>query len=454
VAYAPAVAGFRERIHATLAPFSKRVTVTYSEEPTLPEMLATVKGLPADSLMFFVRYSPVTKGRTIFPDEMLPEIVAAAPVPIYCSLDSYIGQGVIGGMMRSGQSTGTRLAEIALKVLEGSPPSSIPMEPAQIKPIFDWRQLQHWRIDESRLPPGSDIRHRVPTVWEQYGRYIGGALVVMTAQLLLIAGLLQSRARLRRADGIIRAREGSLRESYERIRHMAGRLINAQEAARAEIARDLHDDVCQKLTSVSFGVGSLKDATGDLADPQLQADISALDRETREAFESIRRLSHDLHPASLRLLGLKPALRSHCNEIAKRHGVAVEFSSADDIGSLHPDAAVCFFRIAQESLRNSVAHGGATRISVTLQREGEDLSLTIADDGGGFDVAEVRKGGGGLGLVAIEERANLIGGHILIDSAPGSGTTVRVSARFNPPPETSPTVTAADTAFTSHGAGN
>ena len=103
VAYAPAVAGFRERVQATLAPFSKRVSVTYSEEPTLPEMLATLKTLPADSLIFYVRYSPVTKGRVIYPDEMLPEIVRAAPVPIYCSLDSYLGTGVVGGMMRSGE---------------------------------------------------------------------------------------------------------------------------------------------------------------------------------------------------------------------------------------------------------------------------------------------------------------------------------------------------------------
>ena len=130
--------------------------------------------------------------------------------------------------------------------------------------------------------------------------------MVVIAQLLLIAGLLQSRSRLRRADTTIRAREASLRTSYERIRQMAGRLINAQEAARAEIARDLHDDVCQRLTSVSMGVGSLKNATGTLEDPKMQEGISELDRETRDAFESIRRLSHDLHPATLRLLGLAP----------------------------------------------------------------------------------------------------------------------------------------------------
>ena len=434
VAYAPAIVGFRERVQATLAPFSKRVAVTYTDEPTSPEMLATLRALPADSLIFFVRYSPVTKGRIIFSDEMIPEIAQAAPVPVYCSLDSFMGKGVVGGMLRSQDATGARLGEFALKILEGAAPESIPIEPTQIKAMFDWRELQRWRIDESLLPPGSEIRFRVPTVWELYGTYIIGIVVVVSAQLLLIAGLLQSRARLRRADNTIGASQASLRASYDRIRQMAGRIINAQETARAEIARDLHDDVCQKLTSVSFGVGSLKNATGSIEDPKMQEGISELDRETRNAFESIRRLSHDLHPATLRLLGLAPALRSHCQEIAKRHGVQVQFSSEDDIGTVHPDVAVCFFRIAQESLRNGVIHGGARQMTVTLGREGEELDLTVVDDGRGFDLAAVRNNGQGLGLVTMEERAKLVGGHMSIVSVPGQGTTVRVRGPVNPHP--------------------
>ena len=365
---------------------------------------------------------------------MLPELAKAAAVPIYCSLNSYLGSGVVGGVMRSEPVTGARLGEIALKVLEGSAPESIPIEPAQLKPLFDWRQLQRWRIDESQLPPGSVIRFRVPTVWQLYGSYIAAATVVVIGQLLLIAGLLQSRAGLRRADNTIRAREASLRVSYERIRQMAGRLINAQEAARAEIARDLHDDVCQRLTSVSMGVGSLKNATGSLEDPTMQEGIAELDRGTRDAFESLRRLSHDLHPATLRLLGLVPALRSHCHEIAKRHGGQVQFSSADGIGAVHPDVAVCFFRIAQESLRNSVLHGGAKQMTVTLGREGDELNLTVVDDGQGFDVTAVRSDGRGLGLVTMEERVNLVGGHLSIVSVPGQGTTVRVRGPVDPHP--------------------
>ena len=224
-----------------------------------------------------------------------------------------------------------------------------------------------------------------------------------------------------------------LRTSYERIRHMAGRLINAQEAARADIARDLHDDVCQKLASLSMGVNSLRSATGNIEEPETQQLLEELDREMGNTFEGIRRVSHDLHPATLRLLGLAPALRSHCNEVAKRHGVEVQFSSAEGVDTVHPDMAVCFFRIAQESLRNGIVHGGAKHLTVTLNCSGDQLDLAVVDDGQGFDVSAVQSNGGGLGLVTMEERVNLIGGDISVVSEAGRGTTVRVrGARIEP----------------------
>jgi signal transduction histidine kinase len=433
VAYAPAVGGFRERVEATLATFSSRVAVTYSNEPTLPEMLAGLRRLPADSLILYVRYSPVNKGRVIFPDELLPEIAEAAPVPIYSSLDANIGKGVVGGMMRSSIADAARLGGMALRILEGAAPESIPREAARVRPVFDWRQLRRWRIDEARLPPGSDIHFQVPTAWELYGSYILATIVVVIAQLLLIAGLVRQRARLRSADNTIRASEASLRTSLERIRHMAGRLINAQETARADIARDLHDDVCQKLAYVAIGVNTLRTGTGNIADPETQQIFDDLDRDMDNTVDGIRRLSHDLHPATLRLLGLAPALRAHCNEVAKRQGVEVQFSSAEGVGTVHPDVAVCFFRIAQESLRNGIVHGGAKHLGVTLDRSGDQLDLAVIDDGRGFDVHAVQSSGnGGLGLVTMEERVNLVGGDISFISAPGRGTTVRVRGSTNP----------------------
>src|SRR5687768_11064426 len=167
-------------------------------------------------------------------------------------------------MMRSDISIATQVGEVMRRILDGVKPEDIPVEAARVSPIFDWRQMQRWGIDPSALPPGADILFREPTAWEFYGFYIIATSVVVLAQLVLIAGLVRQRTRLRRAESRIRGSEASLRTSFERIRDMAGRLINAQEAARANLARDLHDDVSQKLMFVSLGISGLKKAAGSL----------------------------------------------------------------------------------------------------------------------------------------------------------------------------------------------
>jgi signal transduction histidine kinase len=138
------------------------------------------------------------------------------------------------------------------------------------------------------------------------------------------------------------------------------------------------------------------------------------------------RLSHELHPATLRLMGLATALKAHCTEVGKRHHLEVGLATDGEFSDLHPDVAVCFFRIAQESIRNGIDHGAAKRIAVSLVRSGEHVELTVTDDGRGFDVETVRRNGGGLGLVSIEERADAVGGVVQILTGLGKGTTIRV----------------------------
>jgi signal transduction histidine kinase len=427
IAFSPRVDGFQQRVRSTMSVFASRVNVTYANEPTLPELLAALRRLPKDSLVFWVRYSPATSGRVIFPDELLPEIAAATPVPIYASLEPSLGKGVVGGMMRNNIPDAHKLAGMALRILEGTPPDSMPLEHADASPTFDWRALQRWGIDESALPPGSDIRYRVPTAWQLYGAYVAGTVVIVIAQLVLITGLLRERRRVRRADEVIRASEASLRGSYQRIRHMAGQLINAQEAARAQIARDLHDDVCQRLACVCLGVSNLRRATRNIEGLDTRQAFVDIDRDTQSALEGVRRLSHDLHPETLRLLGLAPARRAHCNEVAGRHGVEVQFFGGD-IGTVPPDLSVCFFRIAQESLRNGIMHGHARHLTVRLARQHNRLELDVLDDGCGFDIYAEKGNRKGLGLIMMEERATLVGGTAEIDSQIGDGTTVRVVA--------------------------
>ena len=415
-----------ESVRAELLEFSKSVPLTFLDQETVPDLLAAVKTVPPRSVILYVFFSPNDPG--VLPD--LPvvarEVVEASPVPVYGTNERYIGSGVVGGVVRGSRETGTRMGEMALQILNGTPARNIPVENARLVPTIDWRQLQRWGIDPARLPPGSNIRFRAPTAWETYRGYIIGALVVVAAQLLLIAGLLVQRSRRRRAEATVLARETTIRTSYDRIRQLARRLINAQEAVRADIARDLHDGVCQDLTGMSIDVATLKGSAGSIQDARTQDTLSKIQDETRAMFEGIRRLSHELHPATLRVMGLASALGAHCAEVEKRHGLEVKLTTAGNFSDLQPDVAVCFFRIAQESMRNSIVHGAARRLAVSLARVGEQVELTVTDDGCGFDLEAVRRNGGGLGLVSIEERVYAIGGNVEIITGLQKGTTIYV----------------------------
>jgi two-component system sensor histidine kinase UhpB len=145
-----------------------------------------------------------------------------------------------------------------------------------------------------------------------------------------------------------------------------------------------------------------------------------------EIVQRIRRLSHQLHPATLQLLGLAKAIGAHCREVEERYDVAVSFTPERDVDPLERDTALCLFRIAQEALRNAAVHAGARHIAVTLARVGAQIELSIADDGKGFDLDAVRRCGASLGLVTMEERASLLGGRVRIVTHPGMGTKIWV----------------------------
>jgi signal transduction histidine kinase len=433
VAQAPSLVGYDERVRSALNGFSNRVELVYVHERTIAALFSRIKAIPPQSLILYTRYAPEEPTPTMDPDDVVRLMAPIAPVPVYAVSELYIGSGVVGGMIRGVDAAGYRLAAIARQILGGSRPEDLPIEAVQTSPVFDWRQVRRWRVEPSALPSESRILFRTPTVWETYGWYIAGAMTIVMVQLALIAGLVTQRERRRRAEGIVLAREASLRTSYERIRQLAGRLINAQETARASIAQDLHDDICQRLAMVSTSIDRLKDSSGDIQDDDTQQFLAAVGRDTRRTFEAVRRLSHDLHPATLRVLGLAPAIKTHCAELAKRHQVQVTFTAAGEFHHIPEDVAVCFFRIAQESLRNGIVHGAAQHLTVLLTGTGDNLDMTVTDDGRGFNLEAVTHDSSGVGIVSMEERARVIGATLQIITGVQHGTTIRISVSLSAP---------------------
>ena len=430
-------------VHAALDAHQWPVRLVYLEPPSIGDLLAAVAAIPPDSLVLYVWYVE-SKGGLDHPIEDFARRVAdAATVPVYGTNERYIGTGVVGGVVRSRHQTGRRMAEMARQIIGGTRAEDIPIEYPTLAPIIDWRQIRRWGITPSQLPDGSDIRFKEPTPWESYRVPIIAIVLVIAGQLVLIAGLMTQHARRHRAEQALVAKEATLRTSYDRIKNLAARLIDAQEKTRAAIARDLHDDICQDLVALSLAICRLRQSPLSIHSVRIQQELSKLQHWTQTLADGVRRLSHDLHPATLGLLGLAPAIRGHCIEIRKRQGADVCFTAADDLGEIDRVVAVGLFRMAQEALRNGIVHGRARHLAVSIARSGDDIELTVNDDGAGFDPGACRNGTG-LGLVSMEERANALGGQVDVTSVAGAGTTVFVRV-----PAATRSVAQAETASTS-----
>lgn len=215
----------------------------------------------------------------------------------------------------------------------------------------------------------------------------------------------------------------------QEMRAFVRSLIEAQEAERRRISMELHDQVGQILAVVKMNLHALRKTCSA---PETLASIEENLNVINEAVEQVRDLSVDLRPLLLDDFGLVVAVRWYLDRQAKNCGVAVEFVSLslkDDDRFAAALETACF-RIMQEGVTNILRHAGAKRISVRLERTGNDLMLVIGDDGVGFDVDAVRAAETApatWGLTAMEERAQAVGGSLTIDSAPRLGTQICAS---------------------------
>jgi PAS domain S-box-containing protein len=217
--------------------------------------------------------------------------------------------------------------------------------------------------------------------------------------------------------------EQALRESYNRIEDLAGRLIVAQENERKRIARDLHDDLHQQVAALAISLDVLEHQLSE-SDGPIRDQVVKLQDATAKLSTWIRRLSHELHSSVLQHLGLAEALKMRCSTFTQQQGIEVKLD-LNGVGPLPPDVALCLDRVAQEALRNIAKHSGAKSVELSLAMNNGDIEMRIADKGKGFSIEEVR--GGGLGLISMEERAKLLGGKFEVRSQPGVGTELRVS---------------------------
>ena len=205
---------------------------------------------------------------------------------------------------------------------------------------------------------------------------------------------------------------------------ISGRLIRAQEEERARIARELHDDINQKLGLLAIDIQQLHQRLPEL-DERAHHDLAALFEKTNHISSDVQRLSHQLHSSRLDYLGLPAALRRLCEEFSEQHDIRTECEITVAPVDMTREISLCLFRVAQECLSNTAKHSGARHARVELHCDGATVRMDISDDGTGFNIDQVgARHEPGLGLISMRERLRLVNGEFSVQSEPGVATTI------------------------------
>jgi two-component system CheB/CheR fusion protein len=249
------------------------------------------------------------------------------------------------------------------------------------------------------------------------------------AEHILIHEQKQLKRRLESGATALHESETALLQSRNELRALTAKLLQTQAEERQRVSRELHDDLSQKLAKLQFDAERIEQ--------QLPPDLKEIKQrllihrdEVEMLSNDIRRIAYELHPSALDHLGLTIALRSYIQEFTKREKIPVQFTPRKVPDKISAELISAFFRIAQESLHNVAKHAGKTSVKIALTGGPNRLSLSVQDNGIGFDAHSVQNKGR-LGLVGMQERARLVNGTFSIDTRPGRGTTITVQAPLN-----------------------
>lgn len=293
-------------------------------------------------------------------------------------------------------------------------------------------------LDEGiQVLAGSDLKTAQPKANAAIHRLYGASLVVLALGAIVCVGaasLITYRSvQLHSANQELRQEIVRRQESEAARAQLLSELVSAQEKERGRLARELHDQMGQHLSTIMLGLKCLaRHPARESPAPPGQLELQQLQELTGQMIQQVHTIAWELRPAALDELGLHGALSNYVEDWAQRSGVKVDFESDLEGQRLPGTIEIALYRVAQEALTNVMKHAEARAVSLTLQRRGPEVVMVVEDDGRGFVPEQVLPSSAAkdrLGVLGMKERAHLVGGMFEVESAPGRGTTlvVRIS---------------------------
>ena len=398
---------------ASLSSYPAKLNFTYLTDLDMSTLLERLRHLPSRTIVLYTSFFRDAAGNQfVNATTALPLVSEAANAPVFGMSDTYLGRGTVGGYVISFAEQGKIAASLVLDILGGKKAEDIRIQTSPSVYMFDWRQMQRWKLSEGKLPAGSIVLFQEPTLWQRAKWILLTGLVVILALFSLTVYLLFNQKQLKLARN-------------EQMR-LSGMLINAQEDERSRLASELHDDFSQRLAVLSLGLETAAEMVPE-SPQEATRQLQELLNSASEIGADLHTLSHSLHSSTLERLGLVSGVNAFCKEFVAQQGIQVAFLHVGVLRSVDADVALYLFRIVQESLRNVKKHSGASKAQVILEMVDGSFHLSISDDGAGFNVRNLIDNQG-IGIRSMEERARLIGARFQIHSEPQKGTRIDVWA--------------------------
>ncbi len=429
-----------QKCEQDLARYTRLQTVILTNR-SMPELMEAVHRLPRDSIVFYVSVYRDTTGQVFVPRDALKQLSQISGAPIYGAVDTFLGYGIVGGMISSWETQGRRAAQIALRILAGENPQAIPIEPSPpAEPMIDWRELQRWRIKEDQLPQGTIAAFRQPSFWDSYRWYVVAVGVAVAAQSALIISLLSQRARRRRAEILAQRQQTDLAH--------ASRLTMVGELT-ASIAHEINQPLGAILSNAETAEILLQSKQPHLEEVhQILADIR---KDDQRASEVIRRMRELLRKRELELELID--LNTVASDVLRlvdgethRRGVEIEKRFADTLPAVRGDVIHL-----QQVLLNLILNGmeamsesseSNRRITMRTAYDGNgNVEVAVEDSGPGippdrlsrlFDSFFTTKTHGmGLGLSIVRSIVGAHGGRIWAENNSSGGACFRFTLPVN-----------------------
>jgi signal transduction histidine kinase len=317
-----------------------------------------------------------------------------------------------------------------------------------MEPVFNWdaaerRRLGYAFLRDEVFPRRQNmlaIADRITAINEQQLsagneqvvglllKFQARLLITLVAALVLGAGMaIFSTLRILKLETQVHLRYQEAAEARHQLKDLSARLVEAQETERRALSRELHDEVGQSLSAVLIELRNISAGLSTKTEQQLRDRVESIKGLVEGTIRVVRNMALLLRPSMLDDLGLVPALKWQAREVSKRTSMDVSVAAELISDDLPDEYKTCIYRVVQEALHNCSNHAHARSVRIRVQHAQQWLTLSIQDDGTGFDTSQVK----GLGLLGIQERVARLGGHCTVQSTPGRGTILAVELPFS-----------------------